>query len=70
MNEETSCSEIKEEAQQKYKDVTETIDDLLRIKETLTDLIDSCSEDEPIGDCPILEALEGKNKTGNNLENE
>lgn len=70
VNEETSCSEIKEEAQQKYKDVTEKIDDLLRIKETWTDLINSSSEDEPIGDCHILEALEGKNKTGKNLENE
>lgn len=67
VNEDTSCSEIKEEARQKYQDVSEKIEDLRRIKETLTGLIDSCSEDGPIGDCPILEALEGKNKTGKQL---
>ena len=67
VDEETSCSEIKEEARQKYQDVSEKIEDLRRIKETLTGLIDSCSEDGPIGDCPILEALEGKNETGKQL---
>ena len=67
LDEESSCSEIKEEAQQKYQDVSEKIDDLLRIKETLTNLIDSCSKDRPIRDCPILEALEGKNNTGKQL---
>lgn len=67
IDEDTSCSEIKEEARQKYQDVSKKIEDLRRIKETLTGLIDSCSEDGPIGDCPILEALEGKNETGKQL---
>ena len=67
IDEETSCSDIKEEAQQKYQDVSEKINDLQRIKETLTALIDSCSEDGPIGDCPILEALEGNSETGKQL---
>ncbi|SMO49280.1 heavy metal-responsive transcriptional regulator [Fodinibius sediminis] len=67
VDEETSCSEIKEEAQRKYQAVSEKIEALLRIQETLTDLIDSCTEDGPIGDCPILEALEGKNETGKRL---
>jgi MerR family mercuric resistance operon transcriptional regulator len=67
VDENTSCSEIKEEAQQKHKDVSKKIEDFLRIKETLTDLIDSCSEDGPIGDCPILEALEGNSETGKQL---
>jgi len=67
MDEDTTCSEIKSEAQQKYRDVAQKINDLQRIKETLTDLIDSCSDDEPIGDCPILEALESNSKTGKQL---
>lgn len=67
VDEDTTCSEIKEEAQQKYQDVSEKIEDLMRIKKTLTNLIDSCSEDGPVGDCPILEALEGKNETGKQL---
>jgi MerR family mercuric resistance operon transcriptional regulator len=67
VDDETTCSEIKQEAQQKYQDVSEKIKDLQRIRETLTDLIDSCSEHDYVGDCPILEALEGKNKTGKQL---
>lgn len=67
MDEETSCSEIKEEARQKYQDVTQKIKDLRQIQETLVDLIDSCSEGGPIGNCPILKALEGENETGQEL---
>jgi len=59
MDEDTTCTEIKREAEQKYQDVVSRINDLQRIKKTLTDLIDSCSGTGPKGDCPILEALEG-----------
>jgi len=67
MDEDTSCSEIKREAQAKYRDVVAKIEDLNRIKETLVDLIDSCKGDGPKGKCPILEALEGENETGKQL---
>ena len=67
MDEDTTCSEIRSEAQRKYQDVVEKINDLKRIKSTLTDLIDSCSGSGPKGDCPILEALEGESNTGENL---
>ncbi|WP_445664693.1 MerR family transcriptional regulator [Fodinibius sp. AD559] len=67
LDKETSCSEIKEEARQKYQDVTQKIKDLSQIQDTLVDLIDSCSEGRPIADCPILKALEGENKTGREL---
>ncbi len=67
MDEDTTCSEIKEEAQEKYRDVTQKIEDLQRIKETLVELIDSCSGGGPQCACPILEALEGENKTGKKL---
>ena len=67
MDEDTPCSEIKQEAQQKYRDVVDKIDDLTRIKETLVDLIDACDQEGPIGECPILEALEGDNLTGKQL---
>jgi MerR family mercuric resistance operon transcriptional regulator len=63
----TTCSEIQSEAQKKYQDVVEKINDLKRIKSTLTDLIDSCSGSGPKGDCPILEALEGESNTGKNI---
>jgi len=67
MDEGTTCSEIKREAEQKYQDVISKIEDLQRIKATLTDLIDSCRGSGPKGDCPILEALEGESKTGKEL---
>lgn len=67
MDEDTSCSEIKQEAEQKYRDVIRKIEDLERIKKTLTDLIDSCAGNGPKGDCPILEALEGESESGKNL---
>lgn len=67
LDENTSCSQIRREAQGKYRDVVEKIEDLQRIKNTLTDLIDSCSGAGPKGDCPILSALEGKTKKGKEL---
>lgn len=67
MDEETTCSEIKDEAEQKYQDVVSKIKDLQRIKETLSNLIDSCAGGGPKGDCPILDALEGQNDIGKNL---
>ncbi len=67
MEENTSCSEIRKEAEDKYRDVSRKIEDLQRIKSTLTDLIDSCSGDGPRGDCPILEALEGESEEGRKL---
>lgn len=67
MDEESTCSEIKREAEKKYQDVTSKIEDLRRIKKTLTDLIDSCSGSGPKRDCCILEALEGEKETGESL---
>ncbi|MCW9707529.1 MerR family transcriptional regulator [Fodinibius salsisoli] len=67
MDEDTTCSEIRNEAQEKYRDVVKKIEDLSRIKETLIGLIDSCSDEGPKGECPILSALEGDTETGKEL---
>jgi MerR family mercuric resistance operon transcriptional regulator len=67
LDENTSCSQIRSEAQEKYRNVVEKIEDLQRIKKTLIDLIDSCSGNGPKGDCPILSALEGETKKGKEL---
>lgn len=66
-DEKTTCSEVKNEAEEKYRDVVEKIEDLQRIKKTLLDLIDSCSGNGPKGECPILEALEGESEAGRKL---
>ncbi|MGK7370991.1 MAG: GDCCVxC domain-containing (seleno)protein [Candidatus Halalkalibacterium sp. M3_1C_030] len=68
LDEDTTCSEIKSEAQEKYRDVEEKIEDLKRIKETLIELIDSCAGEGPKGECPILGALEGESQTGKNYD--
>lgn len=67
VDEDTTCSEIKSEAQEKYRDVVKKIEDLQQIKETLIDLIDSCSGEGPKGHCPILGALEGESEIGKDL---
>ncbi|MDZ7694979.1 MAG: heavy metal-responsive transcriptional regulator [Balneolaceae bacterium] len=67
MDEDTTCSEIKSEAQEKYRDVAEKIEDLQQIKKTLLELIDTCTGDGPKGECPILGALEGESETGKEL---
>lgn len=67
MDEDTTCSEIRDEAQKKYRDVIQKIEDLQRIEATLVDLIDSCADDGPKGKCPILDALEGESETGREL---
>lgn len=58
----TDRSEIREEAQKKYRDVIDKIEKLERIKKMLAELIDSCSGKGAKEDCPILEALKGENK--------
>jgi MerR family mercuric resistance operon transcriptional regulator len=66
-DENITCSEVKNEAEIKYKDVVEKIKDLQKIKATLIELIDSCSGSGPKGKCPILDALEGESQTGRDL---
>lgn len=58
----TDRSEIREEAQKKYQDVTDKIEKLERIRKMLAELIDSCSGKGAKEDCPILGALKGENK--------
>lgn len=66
-DEEVNCSEIRREAQKKYRAVVQKIKDLERIKGTLVELIHSCSPSGPRDDCPILGALEGETETGKSL---
>jgi MerR family mercuric resistance operon transcriptional regulator len=56
----TSCAEVRKRAESKISDVEEKIEDLQRIKQALKKLTTACSGRGPIGECPILEALEPK----------
>lgn len=55
---ETTCADIQERALLKVRTIEEKIRDLTKIKSVLSDLAESCKGSGPIGDCPILDALE------------
>ncbi len=56
----TSCAEVRARAGAKLADVEARIADLGRIRAALARLVDACAGEGPIGDCPILDALQGE----------
>jgi len=52
-----TCGDIKHKAEEKVAIVTERIELLNRVRESLNELIDSCTEELPISTCPIIEML-------------
>ena len=54
---ETTCEDIRNQAQHKLSDVDAKIHTLERMKRALQQLIATCSGQGPTGTCPILEAL-------------
>ncbi len=54
----TSCAEVKEQAEAKIAEVEQKIQDLQRIRQALVELTASCAGRGPVSACPILEALE------------
>ena len=55
---ETGCSDLKKRASEKKEQIEKKIKDLMRIKDVLDRLIQECSGEGPLQNCPILEALE------------
>ncbi len=55
---ETTCAEVKAQAEDKITDIDAKLQDLQRMKETLVQLVTTCSGRGPISQCPILDALE------------
>lgn len=55
---ETSCADIKHRADAKIVSVRAKIESLVKIEQALTKLAAECSGTGPLGECPILEALE------------
>lgn len=54
----TSCAEIRGRAQEKVDDIEQRIRSLERMRGTLVQLVRSCRGRGPIGECPVLDALE------------
>ena len=55
---ETTCAEVKAQAEDKIADIDAKLQDLQRMKETLVQLVTTCSGRGPISQCPILDAME------------
>ena len=57
---ETSCSEVRKHAEAKIANIEGKIQSLQSVKRALVELVQVCNENGTTGECPILEALEGK----------
>jgi len=52
-----TCGDIKRKAEQKVTIITERIDLLTKVRESLEELINSCTEELPVSTCPVIEKL-------------
>jgi len=53
-----SCSRIRDRASRKLDDVEQRLQDLSIIRNALSDLVKRCDNNDNMGECPIIEALE------------
>ena len=56
----TTCDEVKQQAEAKITDIAAKIQTLQQMKRVLSRLVASCDARAPTSECPILEALETK----------
>ncbi len=61
---ESSCHEVRRHAESKIVNIEGKIQTLKRMKQALVELVAGCNEHGSSGECPILEALEGKGEKG------
>ena len=54
----SSCEDVRQQAEVKVEDITAKIRSLQRMKTVLTRLVRACNTSAPTEECPILEALE------------
>lgn len=59
----TTCAEVKVRAQAKIEDIKERIRSLQQMKNALAKLSQACSGRGSTSECPILESLDGQEKT-------
>jgi len=53
-----SCADVRRRAQRKVDDIGAKMISLNRMRSALEKLIESCSEEAPSSECPILEAID------------
>ena len=54
----SSCADVRQQAEVKVEDITVKIRSLQRMKTVLTKLVKACNTSAPTDECPILDALE------------
>lgn len=55
-----TCGDVRQRAEAKVRDIDEKIRSLRTIRRALERLAESCSGVGPVGECPILDSLEGR----------
>ena len=60
----TTCADVKVRVETKIADIEKKIADLEQMREALLKMATQCSGKGPIGNCPILEALDRRIKGG------
>ncbi|MFV2070695.1 MAG: MerR family DNA-binding protein [Pirellulales bacterium] len=58
----TTCSDVKQRAEEKIADIEDKIRSLRRMKQALVKLTESCSGLGPVATCPILDALDPRER--------
>ena len=59
---EANCSDVRQRALRKIRDVEQRMRDLKRIKKTLQELAELCPGSSDLEDCPILRALDQRGR--------
>lgn len=57
---ESTCSDVRQRAEQKLKQINQQIQDLEGLKNSLKQLITSCNKDDGRATCPLVETLLGE----------
>jgi len=57
-----TCGDIQKRAEAKLDDIGRRIKELEKMRDVLAGLVESCSHNKPIGECPILSVVE-ENRT-------
>ena len=60
-NPHATCADVKHRAVEKISAIQQRVDDLQRMKRVLSRLVASCSENDPVNTCPIIECFETSN---------
>ena len=58
-----SCVRIRDRANNKLRDVERRLQELSLIRDALSDLVNRCDNNDNMGECPIIDALEPENES-------